>query len=93
VHCWGIAIGLPWAQYDESWATPASAGVLSVAPVLYLLLFRRSRDGRKQESHHASSFAWKLAGRLPSFRVSGKQSPSPRRIAGRQLSTTTDRPW
>ncbi len=41
VQYWGIAVGLPWAQYDESWAIPASAGVLGAAVVLYLLLFRR----------------------------------------------------
>ena len=44
VQYWGIAVGLPWAQYDESWAIPASAGVLGAAVVLYLILFRRKRD-------------------------------------------------
>ena len=42
VHYWGIAVGLPWAQYDESWALPTSAAVLVAAVVLYLFLFRRS---------------------------------------------------
>jgi hypothetical protein len=42
VHYWGIAVGLPWAQYDESWALPASGAVLIAAVVLYLFLFRRS---------------------------------------------------
>ena len=43
VHYWGIAVGLPWAQYDESWALPVSAAVLGTALVLYLILIRRSR--------------------------------------------------
>ena len=47
VQYWGIAVGLPWAQYDESWAIPASAGVLGAALVLYLLLFRR-KDGKAE---------------------------------------------
>lgn len=40
VHYWGIAVGLPWAQYDESWALPASAVVLGVGVILYFVLFR-----------------------------------------------------
>ncbi len=31
LHYWGIAAGLPWAQYDESWAVPASVVMLGVA--------------------------------------------------------------
>lgn len=42
VHYWGIAVGLPWAQWDESWALPASAVVLGIALALYLLVFRGS---------------------------------------------------
>ena len=41
VHYWGIAVGLPWAQWDESWAIPASAAVLAAA-VLLTVLTRRS---------------------------------------------------
>ncbi len=41
VHYWGIAVGLPWAGYDESWALPASAIVLALALTLYFVLFRR----------------------------------------------------
>jgi len=44
VHYWGIAVGLPWAQYDESWALPAAGVVLLIAVALYFLLFRRSPD-------------------------------------------------
>lgn len=40
VHYWGIRVGLPWAQYDERWALPASAAVLAAAGILYFLLFR-----------------------------------------------------
>ena len=43
VHYWGIRVGLPWAQYNESWALPASAAVLAAAGVVYFLLFRKSR--------------------------------------------------
>jgi hypothetical protein len=48
LHYWGIAAGLPWAQYDESWALPASAAVLASAVVLaYVLRWtqRRTRTG------------------------------------------------
>ncbi|MBL8232738.1 MAG: hypothetical protein JNL98_29840 [Bryobacterales bacterium] len=38
LHAWGIAAGLPWAQWDESWAIPVSialaAAVLAAAYVL-----------------------------------------------------------
>ncbi len=43
VHYWGIAVGLPWAQYDESWALPVSGVVLVAAAMLYFLLFRRTQ--------------------------------------------------
>jgi hypothetical protein len=43
VHYWGIAVGLPWAQYDEGWALPVSGGVLAAAAMLYFLLFRRTQ--------------------------------------------------
>ncbi len=43
VHYLGIAAGLPWAQYDESWAVPASAAVLGITLILYLIFFRSSR--------------------------------------------------
>jgi hypothetical protein len=42
LHYLGIAAGLPWAQYDESWAVPLSAAVVGVAVALYFLLFRRA---------------------------------------------------
>jgi hypothetical protein len=41
VHYWGIAVGLPWAQYDEGWAIPLSALVLAAAFLLYWFFFRR----------------------------------------------------
>ncbi len=47
VHYWGIAVGLPWAQYDESWALPAAVVVLAAAVVLYLVLFRKPRPEAK----------------------------------------------
>ncbi len=56
VHYWGIAVGLPWAQYDESWALPASAVVLGSGVVLYLILFR---GARKQASAGGSGITSK----------------------------------
>ncbi len=44
VHYWGIAVGLPWAQYDESWALPASLVVLGAAVFLYFVLIARWRQ-------------------------------------------------
>jgi choline-glycine betaine transporter len=44
VHYWGIRVGLPWAQYDESWALPASAAVLAVGAMLYFVRFRGSHE-------------------------------------------------
>jgi hypothetical protein len=47
LHYWGIAAGLPWAQYDESWAFSASAGVLGFAALLaYLMRRSQRRAGR-----------------------------------------------
>jgi len=43
VQYWGIAVGLPWAQYDESWAIPAASVVLGFAIALYFVLTRRAR--------------------------------------------------
>ncbi len=56
VHYWGIAVGLPWAQYDESWALPASAIVLGCALVLYFLLFRGSRKSTEPQSEKSATF-------------------------------------
>ena len=44
VHWFGIWAGLPWRQYDESWAVPLSAAVLGAAAILYFILLRRSRQ-------------------------------------------------
>ena len=43
VHYWGIAVGLPWAQYDESWAIPLAAAVLAAAVLLHYVLLRGPR--------------------------------------------------
>ncbi len=53
VHYLGIWVGLPWAQYDESWALPASAAVLAIALVLYLVLLRRSPGVQDEKSRSA----------------------------------------
>ena len=42
LHYWGIVAGLPWAQWDETWAIPTSGVILALA-VLLTFLFRRSR--------------------------------------------------
>lgn len=39
LHYWGIAAGLPWAQYDETWAIPASVGVFAA----FFFFWRRLR--------------------------------------------------
>jgi len=45
VHYWGIAAGLPWAQYDESWAIPVSAVLcLTTAALFFGLRRARSRS-------------------------------------------------
>lgn len=43
LHYWGIAAGLPWAQWDESWAIPASAGLFAAMAIAYF--FPRRRPG------------------------------------------------
>lgn len=56
LHYWGIAAGLPWAQYDESWAWPVSVAVLGFAAFLaYMLrkLQRRAGDKKAAERHIA----------------------------------------
>jgi hypothetical protein len=42
LHYWGIVAGLPWAQWDESWAIPASA-VLFALTAGGFFLYQRSR--------------------------------------------------
>jgi hypothetical protein len=37
LHYWGIAAGLPWAQWDESWAIPVSIGLLVATVIVYFL--------------------------------------------------------
>jgi hypothetical protein len=44
VHRFGIWAGLPWRQYDESWAVPLSAALLGAAVIIYFILFRRARQ-------------------------------------------------
>jgi len=52
VHYFGIAAGLPWAQYDESWALPASLVVLTVAVILYFARFHGPRSAQKPAPRH-----------------------------------------
>lgn len=55
LHYWGIAAGLPWAQWDESWAIPLSAVLIGAAVLWSLLLRGRARAGR--DRHAVSSRA------------------------------------
>jgi NADH:ubiquinone oxidoreductase subunit 6 (subunit J) len=54
VHWLGIWVGLPWRQYDESWAVPLSAAILGAAAILYFILFRRSRQVSSPATHPVS---------------------------------------
>jgi len=54
VHWFGIWAGLPWRQYDESWAVPLSAVVFGAAVILYFILFRRSRQVSGVTTHSVS---------------------------------------
>lgn len=38
LHALGIAAGLPWAQWDESWAIPVSVALVAAAALAYWLL-------------------------------------------------------
>lgn len=38
LHAVGIAAGLPWAQWDESWARPVSLALVAAAGLAYWLL-------------------------------------------------------
>ncbi len=40
LHYWGIAAGLPWAQWDESWAIPVSILLMAAAALVFWLLPR-----------------------------------------------------
>jgi hypothetical protein len=62
VHYLGILAGLPWRQYDESWAIPASAIVLGSAAVFYLSVFRPRRAAHKRWRREAG-LAHSRAGR------------------------------
>ena len=42
LHYWGITVGLPWAQYDESWAIPTSTVLFAAV----FLAFRLTRTRR-----------------------------------------------
>jgi len=47
VHYWGIAAGLPWAQYDESWAVPVAGAVFAVGGIVWWLFVRRRSRPRE----------------------------------------------
>jgi len=41
LHYWGIVSGLPWAQYDESWAIPVSAALLGAGTLAWIWIRHR----------------------------------------------------
>jgi rubredoxin len=43
LHYWGIAAGLPWAEYDEHWAIPVAGALFSGAALLAYAM-RRMRQ-------------------------------------------------
>ncbi|MEZ5351085.1 MAG: hypothetical protein R2762_00480 [Bryobacteraceae bacterium] len=54
LHYLGIVVGLPWAQWDESWAIPTSAALAAVTAIIWWL-----RRGRPAPEPEASSPALK----------------------------------
>jgi hypothetical protein len=50
IHYWGIAAGLPWAQYDESWAVPVAGAVFAVGGIVWWLFVRRHRARQQSNS-------------------------------------------
>ena len=38
LHYLGIAAGLPWGQYDESWAIPTSAVLFALVAFLFYFI-------------------------------------------------------
>jgi hypothetical protein len=52
LHYWGIAAGLPWAQYDESWAIPTSAVLFATLLLAFRVTqARRARSLATQTGH------------------------------------------
>jgi hypothetical protein len=51
LHYWGIAAGLPWAQWDESWAIPLAAGLIAatLAAALWLESFLRKLHQKNRD--------------------------------------------
>lgn len=47
LHAWGIAAGLPWAQWDESWAVPVSIGLMVTAGLAYWLLPKLTNQAQR----------------------------------------------
>lgn len=52
LHAWGIAAGLPWDQWDESWAIPASA--LLLAGILFAYLFLPKIMSRRKSAKESA---------------------------------------
>ena len=49
LHYWGIATGLPWAQWDEIWAIPTSAVLFLLTALAFWWNQRRSRAAQTLE--------------------------------------------
>jgi len=54
LHYWGILAGLPWAQWDESWAIPLSLLLFVAAALVSVWIFasRRKRSIAASAPHH-----------------------------------------
>ncbi|MFN7992043.1 MAG: mercuric transporter MerT family protein [Bryobacteraceae bacterium] len=54
LHYWGILAGLPWAQWDESWAIPLSILLFAAAALVSVWIFasRRKRALAPSTPHH-----------------------------------------
>jgi hypothetical protein len=49
LHYLGIVVGLPWGQYDESWAIPAS--VVTLGGALLIIILRRRRLAKSSDKN------------------------------------------
>lgn len=72
-HYWGIAVGLPWAQYDESWAISMAVAVLAAAITLYFVLFRNARKAREQVRYKVQHFSSKALSQPPRLTATHKK--------------------
>ena len=44
LHYWGIAVGLPWAVYNELWAVPAALAAFGAAAVIFWIQRKNTNE-------------------------------------------------